>query len=338
MRAVVIRPGSDLRLEEREIPAIRPGFSRVRVLYGGICGSDLHYVSHGAAGTSVLTHPMILGHEVVGVIDQTDAGGALVKGTAVAVHPATPCGSCMECARGDHRLCPTVRYLGSAASDPHTEGAFADVVSIRNDQLRVLPPGVALKHAALIEPLSVAVHAVNRAGDVAGRRVVVNGAGPIGQLVIAVLAARGAASITAVDLANHSLATAQAVGASELCQPSRGDALPQDADIVFEATGSPQAWKQAVLATRRGGILVQVGLLPSGELALPVGLLVAREVDYRGSYRFDDEIDEAITLLAAGLDVDPVISHVIPVTELESAFAVAADRSIAAKVLLDFTV
>jgi L-idonate 5-dehydrogenase len=332
---VVAAPGGNLALEDVPSPGAGPGRTRVRIRYGGICGSDLHYVLHGNAGTSVLLDPMVLGHEVVGTVETADPEGGVPEGSLVAVHPATPCGSCAPCARGERHLCDDTRYLGSAAVRPHTQGGFADLLVVPTRQLRPLPDSLDEQQAALLEPLAVAAHAVARAGDLTGRRVLVNGSGPIGQLVIAIAARRGVRSLTAVDVAAHSLATARALGATLAVDP-RSESLPIDADVVFEATGVPAAWEQAARATRKGGILVQVGLLPPGDVSLPLALVVSRELDYRGSYRFDRELDDAIALLRDGLDLRPAISHVFPVERVTEAFAVANDRSVAAKVLLDF--
>ena len=332
--AIVVSPGGSLSGEKRHLGQLRPGNTRIRVRFGGICGSDLHYVSHGAAGTSILSAPMVLGHEISGTIAEADPASPFALGSPVTVHPATPCGTCAECAGGQAHLCGSLRYLGSAGLVPHTDGGFAELIDVPTAQVRVLPTGVDERRAALAEPLAVAVHAVNRAGNVQGASTVVNGAGPIGQLIVAVLAWRGAASIATVDIATYSLDIARRLGATSIHLPA--DGLPDRADIVFEATGVPQAWQQAVDLVRPGGVLVQVGLLPSGPLALPVGLIVSREIDYRGSFRFDGEIDEALALLTDGLDIDAVISHVFPVADVAEAFAIAADRSASAKVLLDF--
>lgn len=201
MRACVVHAAGDLRVEHRPFTRPGPGQVTVAVTLGGICGSDLHYYRHGRVGDFTVREPMVLGHEVVGHVTALGAeteGPAI--GTPVAVHPATPCDHCPHCAAGRRNICADTRYLGSAARTPHVQGGFAQRLTAPAAQIRPLPPELDLRRAVLAEPLSVALHAVHRAGDVTGKRVLVTGAGPIGCLVTAVLRHRGAAEIVVSDL------------------------------------------------------------------------------------------------------------------------------------------
>ncbi|HWM01168.1 MAG TPA: alcohol dehydrogenase catalytic domain-containing protein, partial [Actinophytocola sp.] len=188
MRAVVVHGAGDLRVDERPDPIPGPGEVLIAMEWGGVCGSDLSYWRHGGSGTAVLRHPLVLGHEVAGRIAQIGTGvtGHEV-GERVTVHPAELVGDgCLpDRIAGRTNLYPRIRYFGSAAFDPHTDGGFSELRVVRADQIRPLPDGVSTEHGALAEPLAVALHAVHRAGDVRGRDVVVNGAGPIGSLVVA---------------------------------------------------------------------------------------------------------------------------------------------------------
>ena len=170
MLGCVIHGQDDLRVAELPVPRPGPGQALVAVRYGGVCGSDLHYWRHGGVGDFRLREPMVLGHEVVGTVVEygADASGP-APGSAVAVHPATPCGVCPECAAGRRNVCRDTRYLGSAARFPHVQGGFAAQVVVPAEQVRALPDGLELRRAALAEPLSVALHAVRRAGGVAER-------------------------------------------------------------------------------------------------------------------------------------------------------------------------
>lgn len=201
MRACVVHTAGDLRVEHRSPAPPGPGQVTVAVALGGICGSDLHYYRHGRVGDFTVREPMVLGHEVVGHVAALGAGteGPAV-GTPVAVHPATPCDRCPDCAAGRRNICADTRYLGSAARTPHVQGGFAQLLTAPAAQIRPLPRELDLRRAVLAEPLSVALHAVHRAGDVTGKRVMVTGAGPIGCLVTAVLRHRGAAEIVVSDL------------------------------------------------------------------------------------------------------------------------------------------
>ncbi|WP_435070372.1 alcohol dehydrogenase catalytic domain-containing protein, partial [Amycolatopsis thermoflava] len=165
MLACVVHGAGDLRVENRAPVEPGEGEIAVDVSFGGICGSDLHYYHRGAVGDFHVREPLVLGHEVVGHVAAlgSDVDGP-AAGTAVAVHPATPCDDCPECT-GDHRnVCADTRYLGSAARLPHVHGGFAQRITVPAAQVRALPPGLELERAVLAEPLSVALHAVGGGG------------------------------------------------------------------------------------------------------------------------------------------------------------------------------
>ncbi|MGW1795889.1 L-idonate 5-dehydrogenase [Streptomyces sp. NPDC001984] len=340
MLGCVIHGQGDLRVEE--LPAVEPGPGQalVAVRYGGVCGSDLHYWRHGGVGDFRLREPMVLGHEVVGTVvayGSPDTPGPAV-GTAVAVHPATPCGVCPECVDGRANVCRDTRYLGSAARFPHVQGGFAGQMVVPAGQLRPLPEGLELRRAALAEPLSVALHAVRRAGDVAGRHVLVTGAGPIGCLVVAAAKAAGAARVTVTDLLPEALRYAEVAGADTAVRADdpHDSGWPAEVDVAVEASGVAAGLDTCLRLVRRGGVVVQLGMLPPGQSPFAGNLVVSREIEVRGAFRFDAEFDEALRLLAAEPVFDALVSAVVPVTDAESAFALAADRSRSCKVLLDF--
>jgi L-idonate 5-dehydrogenase len=330
MRAVVVHGPGDLRVDERPDPVPGEGEVLIAMEWGGVCGSDLSYWRHGASGTAALKHPLVLGHEVAGRIAAlgTDVTGFAV-GQPVTVHPAELVGDGRLPGRiaGRTNLYPRIRYFGSAAFDPHTDGGFSELRTVRAGQVRPLPDGVSTEHGALAEPLAVALHAVDRAGDVRGRDVVVNGAGPIGSLVVAAARHRGAASVVAADIADSSLAVAKALGADEVRNLAGGDALPDDAELVFEASGAPAALGGVLRSTARGGTVVQVGNLPGTAVPAVLGDLVTREITWVGAYRFVEEISDALQAMRDGLDVSPLITHRFDIDRAADALAVAADRT-----------
>lgn len=328
MRAVVVHGAGDLRIDARPEPVAGDGEVVVAVEWGGICGSDLSYYRHGASGTAVLQQPLVLGHEVAGRVLSLGPGVAGVEiGQPVAVHPATLVGDGLlpERLAGRTNLYPAVRYLGSAALTPHTDGAFSERTVVRADQLRPLPPGLDTRRAALAEPLGVAMHAVHRAGEVAGRDILVNGAGPIGALVVAAAKFAGARTVVAADVSDAALAVARAMGADETRNVGSGDALPVDVELAFEASGLPAVLGGVLHAVARGGTLVQVGNLPGTPTPAALGDLVTREISWLGSYRFVDEISDALSAMGQGLDVTPLITHTFPLTQAEEAIRTAAD-------------
>ncbi|WP_256472334.1 L-idonate 5-dehydrogenase [Pseudarthrobacter cellobiosi] len=339
--AVVAYAAGDLRIEEVPLAAPTADEAVVEVAYGGICGSDLHYWLHGAAGESILKAPLVLGHEISGTVVRAAADGSgPAAGAAVAVHPATPGPGAGDVRWPTDRpnLSPGCTYLGSAARFPHTEGAFARYVNLPARMLRALPAGLDLRTAALIEPASVAWHAVGRAGDVAGKSVLVIGCGPIGALAVAVLKRAGAARITAVDVHAKPLEIASAVGADHTLQAGDTDAIAAvQADVVIESSGSHRGLASAIQGAGRGGTVVMVGLLPTGPQPVLVSLAITRELDLRGSFRFNDEIDDVITALAdSTLNIGPVITHEYPLSQGLKAFETAKNSAASGKVLLNF--
>ncbi|MFG3012692.1 L-idonate 5-dehydrogenase [Streptomyces cinerochromogenes] len=339
MLGCVIHGAGELRVEELPDPQAGPGEALVAVRYGGVCGSDLHYWRHGGVGDFRLREPMVLGHEVAGTVVSYGPGTTgPAPGTAVTVHPATPCGVCPECAGGRANVCRDTRYLGSAARFPHVQGGFAGRVAVPAGQLRALPDGLGLRRAALAEPLSVALHAVRRAGAVAGLHVLVAGAGPIGCLVVAAAKAAGAARVTVTDLVPEALGYAAVAGADALVRADDpADAgWPAEVDVAVEASGVAAGLDTCLRLVRRGGVVVQLGMLPAGRTPFAGNLVVSREIELRGAFRFDAEFDDALELLSARGEFDGLVSAVVPVEQAESAFALAADRGRSCKVLLEF--
>ncbi|RLP79255.1 L-idonate 5-dehydrogenase [Mycetocola lacteus] len=337
---VLAHAKEDLRIETLPEPTPVSDEAVIEIAYGGICGSDLHYWTHGAAGESILIDPLVLGHEVVGTVLHAAADGSgPAAGTPVAVHPNTPHAvDGIRYPEDRPNLAPASTYLGSAARHPHTDGAFARRVALPARMLRPLPAGLSLRDAALVEPASVAWHAVSRAGEVAGKSVLVIGTGPIGALVVAVLKRAGAAHITAVDLHEKPREIARELGADATLDATDTEAIAAvQADIVIESSGNWRGLASAVRGATRGGRVVMVGLLPSGEQPALISLAIVRELELVGSFRFNDEIDEVIAALADGsLRIDPVITHEFPVEDAAEAFAVALDSSTSGKVLLVF--
>jgi L-idonate 5-dehydrogenase len=312
VKAVVVHGANDLRVDDLPDPVAREGEVLVAMEWGGICGSDISYWRNGSSGTAVLKHPLVLGHEVAGHITGIGPGvSGLSVGQLVTVHPATASGG----------------YFGSAAFDPHTDGGFSELRVVRAEQIRALTSNVDTEHGALAEPLAVAMHAVNRAGDVRGRDVLVNGAGPIGSLVVAAAKYAGAATVTAADVADAPLKIAKAMGADVVINVGAEEELPVDVDLVFEASGAAAALGAVLHATARGGTVVQVGNLPGKAVPTSLGDLVTREITWVGSYRFVDEITDAVAAMENGLDVTPLITHRYPINEAVQAITVAADRN-----------
>lgn len=340
MRGIVIHAPKDLRVEELPSPALGPGEVRVRIAAGGICGSDLHYYNHGGTGAIRIREPMVLGHEVAGTVAEVGPQVTRVTvGQRVAVNPSQACGRCRACQAGLHNHCEDMRFIGSAMRFPHVQGGFREELVMPERQMVPVADGVSLAEAAIAEPLAVCLHAVRRAGPMLGRRVAVTGCGPIGALLVLSARLAGALSVTATDIQDFALASALAVGADHAVNVRRDpEALGRHApfDVVFEASGTAAAISGALPHLAPRGRLVQLGL--GGDLPLPINAVVTREVDFLGSFRFDEEFELAVALMNRGrVDVKPLITATLPIAEAVAAFELAGDKARAVKVQLDFS-
>ncbi|MDQ1121672.1 zinc-binding dehydrogenase [Microbacterium trichothecenolyticum] len=337
--AVVAHAAGDLRIDDIGEPTPDADEAVVAVAFGGVCGSDLHYWRHGAAGASILREPLVLGHELSGIVVRAAADGSgPAAGTPVAVHPLTPHGDGVTPWPADRpNLAPASTYLGSAMHLPHTQGGFAERVALPSRMLFPLPAGLDLRTAVLAEPAAVAWHAVERAGSVAGRRVAVIGSGPIGLLAVAVARHHGAAEVIATDLHELPRSLASARGARVLDARDEEAIAGLHADVVIESSGTVPGLGAAVSAAARGGTVVMLGLQAAGTVAAPLATAITRELTLTGSFRFAAEFAAVLAALADGsLEVDGILTHVVSAVQAAEAFATAADASVSSKVALAF--
>ena len=343
MKSVICHSAQDLRIESIELPPLGENQLRVKVAFGGICGSDLHYYQHGGFGTVRIKQPITLGHEVSGIVDGWGAQvSGFERGQRIAISPSRPCGQCRFCQAGQHNHCLNMRFYGSAMPFPHIQGAFSEAIIIERYQAHPIAAHLSLSEAALAEPLSVGLHAISRAGSVLGQQVLVTGCGPIGLLLIGALRRAGAGRIVACDIASLPLNCAREMGADETINLSteaeRLEAYKAEKgqfDTVFEASGSQAALRTGLDLIRPRGVLVTVGM--GGDVSLPMTQLVAKEVDMRGTFRFHAEFATAVRFLNEGLvNGKPVITRVLPVDQAIDAFNLAADKSQSLKVQIQF--
>ncbi|WP_322071884.1 L-idonate 5-dehydrogenase [Paraburkholderia bannensis] len=337
MLAAVCYGRNDLRIEDVADQPLAANEVRVQVAFGGICGSDMHYFHRGAVGNFDIREPLVLGHEISGwVIEAGSAATHLRAGTKAALDPSRPCLVCARCRNGENNLCTNMFFLGSAGRFPHVQGGFSQHLVLRADQVVPVPDDTDLLKLSVAEPLSVGLHAVNRVGSLFGKRVIVTGSGPIGLLTVLSAVKAGAAEVVATDIEDAALAVArEKMGAartinvrtdSEGLKPFEADG--GYFDVAFEASGSPQALNSLFGVVRRGGVVVQVGMLPPGDTALPVNLLQSREINLLGSFRANKEFRQAVDLIVSGeVDVDPILSGTVALRDAVSAFERAGDRS-----------
>lgn len=345
MRALVIHAAKDLRIEQLEDLEPAAGEVRIDVARGGVCGSDLHYYHAGGFGMVRIKEPMIPGHEVSGHVAELGAGvSGLEVGMPVAICPSQPCGACRYCLEGKANHCLDMRFYGSAMRFPHVQGAFAESVVAHASQCIVAPAAeLSPGELAMAEPLSVALHAVRRAGDLLGARVLVIGCGPVGVLIAACARRAGATEIVATDVANAALEHARNAGADRTINALTEDSAMADYaadkgyfDVVFEAAGVASALASALNVTRPRGVLVQVGL-GDGDVTVAMNQIVAKEIDLRGTFRFHEEFNWAVELMSKRLiDVNPLITGTYPMDDAVTAFEIAGDRERSLKTHIAF--
>ncbi|MCJ8508958.1 L-idonate 5-dehydrogenase [Rhizobium lemnae] len=334
----------DLRVEE--IGTHMPGEGEVLLAMaaGGICGSDLHYYQDGGFGPVRVREPIIAGHEASGIVKALGSGVSnLAVGQLVAVNPSQPCGHCEYCAINQPIHCLNMRFMGSAMRLPHENGMFRDQLVVPARQCHAVGGNVTPGEAACAEPLAVCLHAVSQAGDLAGKTVLVTGAGPIGLLVVAAARHAGAGTIVVTDLTHAALARAPVMGADVAINVARdGEALAPyqenkgKFDVVFDCSAAGPALRSAFAAIKPRGTIVQVGV--TGDITIPLNALVGKEIVWRGSQRFHAEFAQAVDLISSrAIDVRPIISHEFPLEQAIDAFEQAGDRTVACKVQLTFS-
>lgn len=330
MKSLLIEKARTAEVRDVAVPEPGEGQVRLRVEYVGICGSDLHYFYEGANGAFVVREPLVPGHELSGRVD-LDPSGALDPGTPVTVHPAR-FGTQRDGIEDAPHLWPGGSYLGSASTWPHTQGAASEYLVVEADMVRVLPDDLPVRRAVLAEPLAVALHALGRAGDVEGLEVLVTGSGPIGLMAVAAAVAAGA-RVTATDVLPGPLERAGALGAAETVDVSTGALEPNAYAVVLECSGVPVSISAAIKAVRPGGTVVQVGMLPDDPRPINLAPFISKEVRYLGAFRFLDEIDRAITLLAATPAIESALTHEFALADADEAFATARDSQRSGKVV-----
>ncbi len=317
MRVSVLRGVKDLRVEERPVPRPGPGEVLIRIGSVGVCGSDVHYYEHGRIADFVVRDPLVLGHEAGGQIVGVGEGVPADRvGERVSLEPGVPCRRCEQCLAGRYNLCPDVRFFAT----PPYDGAFSEYVALDADFAHPVPDTLSDDAAGLIEPLSVAVWANQKAHIGAGSSVLVAGAGPIGLLVAQVASALAAARIVVSDVDPFRRELAFTYGATEVVDPADrdgADASPVDAFI--DCSGVPVAIHSGVRAVRPGGTAVLVGM-GADDITLPVSYLQTREIELTGTFRYANTWPTAIALAASGrIDLDGLVTAHVDLDHVEDA-------------------
>lgn len=326
MTAARLHGAGDVRLGTEEAPVAGPGEELVRVTAVGLCGSDLHWFGQGGIGDAQLDRPLVLGHEFAGVIAEGPRAG-----TPVAVDPARPCGSCEDCLDGNRNLCPQVVFAGHGTND----GGLRELVAWRSDALHPVPESFSAADTAMLEPLGVALHALDLGHPRLGGTVAVVGAGPIGLCAVQLARRAGAVRVVAVEPLAHRREAAARLGADLVLDPGAGDVGAQvreategrGVDVAFEVAGNDSAVAIAVESVRPGGRVVLAGIPDEDMTAFPASVARRKGLTIKLSRRMKEVYPRATRLVAAGMvDVTSLVTHRFPLAQAGAAFEVAQRR------------
>ncbi len=309
------------RIEVREVPVpvAGPGQVLVRVRAVGICGSDVHYYADGRIGDARVNFPFVLGHEPAGEVAAIGAGvTGLAPGTRVTLEPAHSCGHCPACISGRPNICPSVRFLGT----PPIPGTFEEYHIYAPGQCVPIADSITMEAAAALEPMAVALHAVNLARLKLGDRVAIMGGGPIGMLtaMAAKLAGASFVALTEPLVARRALATQ--FGVDLVIDPSGGNVVSviqavSEIDVSFEAVGVQAAINDATLVTRPGGTTVIIGIPAVDTITLFPHLIRRKELSIIMARRSNLVLEPALRLMAAGLiHPEKIITHRFPLDRI----------------------
>ncbi len=327
MQALLLTEYRHLEIAEMPTPSPGPGELLIRVRACGICGSDIHGYD-GSSGRRI--PPLVMGHEAAGTVAAAGAGvTGFREGDRVTFDSTVYCGTCFFCRRGDVNLCDNRQVLGVSCGDYRRHGAFAQYVAAPAHICYRLPDALPFEHAAMIEAVSVAVHATNLTPIRLGDSAVVVGAGMIGLLAIQALKRAGCGRIMAVDLEANRLELALRLGATDTVNARQDDPVEfvrartggRGADVAMEVVGAGDPVKTAVAALRKGGALTLVGNL-APQIDFPLQAVVTRQIRVTGSCASCGEYPQCIEMLASGaIQVEPLISAKAPLTEGAEWFA-----------------
>jgi len=324
--AARLHDAGDVRLTTEPRPVPTPGRSLVEVTAVGLCGSDLHWYSEGGIGDARIEAPLVGGHEMAGVIR-----GGERDGVHVAIDPAIPCRACDMCWRGHPNLCRNIVFAGHSTCD----GGLQRYLVWPDEQLHPLPEGLTDADGAMLEPLGVAIHAVDLGHVQSGNSVAIIGCGPIGLLLIQVVRAAGARRVLAADPLAHRRAAAERYGADLVLDPAAHDYRDAMAkfsdglgvDVAFEIAGNDSAIAAAVDVVRPGARVVLAGIPSTENSAFSASTTRRKGLTIALVRRMPDVYPRAMALVTAGkADVRNLVSHRYPLTGIKAAFTTAVAR------------
>ena len=326
MKSVRLHGTGNLIIHEEEMPVKQPGETLIRMGAVGICGSDLHWFDDAGIGDARLESPLILGHEMAGFAESGKYAGQMV-----AIDPSIPCGVCDDCKEGNPNFCLTQRFAGHAQED----GGMREYMVWPEECLYSLPQGFSCADGVMLEPLGVAMYAVDLSGIKPGDSVGVFGCGPIGLLIIQMACLAGAGQIIATDILPHRIQAAKQYGADQVFLanqmqeigvirqviPSRG------LDVVIEVAGDNNAVETALALIKPGGKVTLVGIPSDNRTSVDAATVRRKGLALQWVRRMKHTYPRAIQLVKSGkIDVRSLVSHHIPLEDVENAFEIAQKR------------
>lgn len=325
MKVAVMNGIGKMGFVEREIPQPKENEVLVKLEYVGICGSDLHYYETGAIGNYVVEPPFVLGHEPGGVVVEVGGNVTHLKvGDRVALEPGKTCGHCEFCKEGKYNLCPDVVFFAT----PPVDGVFQEYVAHEADLCFKLPENVSTLEGALIEPLAVGFHAAIQGDAHLGQKAVVMGAGCIGLVSMMALKARGVSEVYVVDIMEKRLEKALELGATGVINgmkenvAARVDELTagRGMDLVVETAGTEVTTRQAIEIAKKGSNIVLVGYSKSGEMTLPMSLVLDKELTFKTVFRYRHIYPMAIEAVASGkVNLKGIVTDIFTLDEAQKA-------------------
>jgi len=326
VRAAVLHGIGDLRIEGLADPVPVEGELLIRVRSVGVCGSDVHYYAHGRIGDVVVTSPHILGHETAGeVVDVPDGVTGLELAYKVAIEPGIPCRDCPMCRTGRYNLCPDIKFLGH----PPTPGAYTELIAYPAAWCHRIPEALSFDDGAMIEPLAIAVFAIDEAPVQTGHTVAIFGCGPIGLLIMQVARAAGAGKVLVSEPIKERRQFALKLGADAAFDPRDSDIVAnileatagQGVDLAVEAAGAPDTYAQAIDVARRDGTALFVGIPEEDAVSIPIHTARRRAVTIVNLRRFRGTYPRAIDLVTRGkVDVRTMATHRFALDNIDQAF------------------
>ena len=333
MKVAVMEGIGKMGYTQRPIPAPKEDEVLVKLEYVGICGSDMHYYETGAIGDYMVKPPFVLGHEPGGtVVEVGSAVKHLKVGDRVALEPGKTCGHCEFCRQGKYNLCPDVVFFAT----PPVDGVFQEYVAHEAALCFKLPDNVSTLEGALIEPLAVGFHAANQGGAHAGQTAVVMGAGCIGLVSMMALKAEGVSRVYVVDVMQKRLDKALELGADGVINGRDEDAVEAvrrltggaGCDLVIETAGTEITTRQAIHMAKKGANLVLVGYSKTGEMTLPMSLVLDKELAFKTVFRYRHIYPMAIDAVAAGkVNLKGIVTNIFDFDDIQNAM----DKSVSDK-------